>query len=149
MTPRRLKKSDNEPWYEHGAIKYFLLPIVMGIGTTVLGLAVYDLVNSLKGFDISYRDEPLKVEVNDHDQNPNMKLTFYVDCLNKSNETRTVCIVYNETIYYSPNWSSDLTKDVRGSFSKDSGIKDQFGGYISPVSYTHLRAHETGRNLVC
>ena len=22
-------------------------------------------------------------------------------------------------------------------------------GYLSPVSYTHLRAHETGRNLVC
>ena len=24
-----------------------------------------------------------------------------------------------------------------------------FGTFLTPVSYTHLRAHETGRNLVC
>src|SRR5665213_3732211 len=27
--------------------------------------------------------------------------------------------------------------------------EQQAGGYHTPVSYTHLRAHETGRNLVC
>ena len=32
----------------------------------------------------------------------------------------------------------------------DAGIVDSDGdGFREPVSYTHLRAHETGRNLVC
>src|SRR5674476_864573 len=31
----------------------------------------------------------------------------------------------------------------------ERGTGDGFAGLAPPVSYTHLRAHETGRNLVC
>ena len=37
-------------------------------------------------------------------------------------------------------------------YSKQFGRKERLQFYESmstPVSYTHLRAHETGRNLVC
>src|SRR5674476_950284 len=53
----------------------------------------------------------------------------------------------------------NLTVEYRGKvkgetiflITKDSAVVAQFrvGEEFLPVSYTHLRAHETGRNLVC
>src|SRR5678809_372925 len=42
--------------------------------------------------------------------------------------------------------------DLRiGLHTGDISIEDEtiYGDGVNPVSYTHLRAHETGRNLVC
>ena len=39
---------------------------------------------------------------------------------------------------------------VNGAVAKKPEQKvDETGDEVCPVSYTHLRAHETGRNLVC
>ena len=47
----------------------------------------------------------------------------------------------------------DLVKDFGQTVAVDHvnlTIKDgALTGLLGPVSYTHLRAHETGRNLVC
>ena len=37
----------------------------------------------------------------------------------------------------------------KGFLAKGLGTIEINEGYINAVSYTHLRAHETGRNLVC
>ena len=42
----------------------------------------------------------------------------------------------------------DKHKTITGYYELLSGeVCDRYG--LTPVSYTHLRAHETGRNLVC
>src|SRR5678810_998670 len=59
-------------------------------------------------------------------------------------------------------WFEDIFKDEPGitaaiyegltiNFCKEVGARFILRGirYVSAVSYTHLRAHETGRNLVC
>ena len=35
------------------------------------------------------------------------------------------------------------------TFTQKNGKEFRAVDSVSPVSYTHLRAHETGRNLVC
>src|SRR5678809_709772 len=48
------------------------------------------------------------------------------------------------------------TNRIRGAAHTPGGLAICLAGcsskvvsYVAPVSYTHLRAHETGRNLVC
>src|SRR5674476_1577159 len=41
-----------------------------------------------------------------------------------------------------------ITKDGV-TVAKEIELEDKFENMGAPVSYTHLRAHETGRNLVC
>ena len=45
----------------------------------------------------------------------------------------------------------ELRYDILMSKVRRDGlsISEEVIDYIAPVSYTHLRAHETGRNLVC
>src|SRR5665213_3895428 len=48
-------------------------------------------------------------------------------------------------------YKGELDKHEIGDFDAVSyeDIRERFPNAIIPVSYTHLRAHETGRNLVC
>src|SRR5678809_1628132 len=50
-------------------------------------------------------------------------------------------------------WSREVDKMIKWGALVDSNDRNAFIDYLSinfpPVSYTHLRAHETGRNLVC
>ena len=39
--------------------------------------------------------------------------------------------------------------DLKSALAEAFEIKKERFKYVEPVSYTHLRAHETGRNLVC
>ena len=68
---------------------------------------------------------------------------------------------YNVTVFEKEKTPGGLIKCCRinGSLfhtcgghvfnSKHSDVLDWFWTKFDPVSYTHLRAHETGRNLVC
>ena len=64
-----------------------------------------------------------------------------------SNGTKIMYPEGNEKMQKNAEFLASYIKDLTGkSLAVQAGTD---GKGIIPVSYTHLRAHETGRNLVC
>ena len=66
-------------------------------------------------------------------------------------DTSTTVVITNQPRL--PSLSlADLENPLDGVEASEAGsveLNNANSGYYIPVSYTHLRAHETGRNLVC
>ena len=65
-------------------------------------------------------------------------------------------VMVNLNLREAPNTTSaiitQIPKGTQVTIDEDCECKwipVNYNGYIGSVSYTHLRAHETGRNLVC
>ena len=91
-----------------------------------------------------------------------MKPIIEIKNLNAGYDGRTVLRDVNLTVYdrdflgiIGPNGGGKTTliKCILGLLKPLSGeisfTSSHTAGNLQPVSYTHLRAHETGRNLVC
>ncbi|MHA6382111.1 sulfite reductase subunit beta, partial [Escherichia coli] len=54
-----------------------------------------------------------------------------------------------ESNYLRGTIAEDLNDGLTGGFKGDNFLLIRFHGMYQPVSYTHLRAHETSQDLVC
>ena len=66
-----------------------------------------------------------------------------------SDSIRRILHQQNSIPLYAGVWTAGIQLCICGRYIHQKDIRQNKNQWLCPVSYTHLRAHETGRNLVC